>query len=123
MSVRYERNPINRKLCLYKKGYSCVVCGTNLFEKYGEIGRDYIEIHHTTPVSMMGDGYILDIDRDLEPLCPNCHAMIHRKNPPYTIDELRNMIRNKTSVISPHIPVTYNKNADEPSSKAAEEQE
>ena len=106
-STRYERNPINRKICLHKKGYSCAVCGANLFEIYGEIGRDYIEIHHITPVSMMGEGYILDIDRDLEPLCPNCHAMIHRKNPPYTIEELRNMVRMKSPAIPFNIPVTY----------------
>lgn len=88
LSVRYERNPINRRLCLYKKGYNCSVCGTNLYEKYGAIGRDFIEVHHTTPVSMMGDDYKLDIDRDLVPLCPNCHAMIHRKTPPYTVEQL-----------------------------------
>ena len=89
LSVRYERNPINRKLCLYKKGYNCSVCGTNLYEKYGEIGKDFIEVHHTTPVSMMGDDYKLNIDRDLVPLCPNCHTMIHRKNPPYTVEQLK----------------------------------
>lgn len=88
LSTRYERNPINRRICLLKKGYTCAVCGTNLFEKYGEIGRNYIQVHHRTPVSMMGEGYILDIDRDLIPLCPNCHTMIHRKYPPYSIDEL-----------------------------------
>ena len=88
ISVRYERNPINRRLCLYKKGYNCSVCGTNLYEKYGVIGRDFIEVHHTTPVSMLGDDYKLDIDRDLVPLCPNCHAMIHRKTPPYSVEQL-----------------------------------
>lgn len=89
LSVRYERNPINRKLCLYKKGYNCSVCGTNLYEIYGEIGKDFIEVHHTTPVSMMGNDYKLNIDRDLVPLCPNCHTMIHRKNPPYTVEQLK----------------------------------
>lgn len=89
ISIRYERNPINRRLCLYKKGYNCSVCGTNFYEKYGDIGRDFIEVHHITPVSMMGDGYKLDIERDLVPLCPNCHAMIHRKTPPYTIEQLK----------------------------------
>jgi 5-methylcytosine-specific restriction protein A len=88
LSTRYERNPINRKLCLFRKGYNCSVCGTNLFEKYGDIGKDFIEVHHTTPVSMMGNHYQLNIDKDLFPLCPNCHAMIHRKYPPYSIAEL-----------------------------------
>lgn len=89
LSVRYERNPINRELCLYRKGYTCFVCGTNFYERYGDIGLRFVEVHHTTPVSMMGENYRLDIDRDLVPLCSNCHSMIHRKTPPYTVEELR----------------------------------
>ena len=30
---------------------------------------------------------VVDIE-DLRPVCPNCHAMIHRKNPPFTIEEI-----------------------------------
>ena len=37
----------------------------------------------------MGNDYKLNIDRDLVPLCPNCHTMIHRKNPPYTVEQLK----------------------------------
>ncbi len=28
---------------------------------------------------------------DLIPVCPNCHAMLHRRNPPYTPDELKKL--------------------------------
>lgn len=91
-SIRYERNPINRKICLYKKGYTCAVCGMNFQNIYGEIGKGFIEVHHTTPVSKMGNGYKFDIDRDLVPLCSNCHSMIHRRNPPYTVNELKKII-------------------------------
>lgn len=38
MSTRYERNPLNRKLCLALKGYNCAVCGMNFFTAYGDIG-------------------------------------------------------------------------------------
>lgn len=92
-SIKYERNPINRRLCLYKKGYNCAVCGMNFQDVYGEIGKNFIEVHHTTPVSEMGEGYHLDIDRDLVPLCSNCHSMIHRRNPPYSVSELKNLIK------------------------------
>lgn len=92
-SIRYERNPINRQLCLHRKGYNCAVCGMNFYDIYGEIGYHYIEVHHTTPVSAMKPRYVFDVDRDLVPLCPNCHAMVHRKNPPYTVNELKEMIK------------------------------
>lgn len=88
-SKRYERSRFNREICLAHKGYSCYVCGFNFSEKYGQLGKNFIEVHHTTPVSEMGSDYKIDIDRDLVPVCSNCHSMIHRKNPPYTVDELR----------------------------------
>lgn len=91
-SIRYERNPINRQLCLHKKGYTCAVCGMNFQDMYGDIGKNFIEVHHTTPVSLMGKDFVLDIDRDLVPLCSNCHSMIHRKTPPYQVSELRSFI-------------------------------
>jgi len=91
-SIRYERNPINRELCLAHKGYTCAVCGFNFLETYGEIGKDYIEVHHTTMVSEMGRDYQFDVDRDLVPVCSNCHSMLHRKKPPYTIKELQRIL-------------------------------
>lgn len=91
-SIRYERNPINRQLCLHKKGYCCAICGMNFYDMYGELGKNFIEVHHTTPVSEMGENFILDIDRDLVPLCSNCHSMVHRRKPPYTIDELKKLV-------------------------------
>lgn len=92
-SIRYERNPINRQLCLFRKGYNCSVCGMNFYNVYGEIGYHFIEVHHTTPVSMMGPDYHLDVDRDLVPLCPNCHAMVHKRNPLFTVEELKKLMK------------------------------
>ncbi|MFR4079595.1 MAG: HNH endonuclease [Prevotella sp.] len=92
-SIRYERNPINRQLCLHRKGYNCAVCGMNFYDIYGKIGYHYIEVHHTTPVSAMTPGYVFDVDRDLVPLCSNCHAMVHRRTPPYTVEELKGIIK------------------------------
>ena len=98
-SIKYERSRINRSICLAHKGYSCYVCGFNFLEKYGLIGKDYIEVHHTTPVSKMSDDYVLDIDRDLVPVCSNCHSMIHRKDPPFTIEEIKSMMTHGESQI------------------------
>lgn len=93
LSTRYERNPLNRELCLSKYGYSCKICGFNFKEKYGEIGKNFIHVHHITPVSKMGEGYVVDPLKDMIPVCPNCHAMLHTKNPPLVPEELREIIK------------------------------
>lgn len=67
----------------------------NFYDVYGDIGYHYIEVHHTMPVSLMKPDYVFDVDRDLVPLCSNCHAMAHRRNPPYSVEELKEIIKNK----------------------------
>ncbi len=91
-SIRYERSRVNRKICLAHKGYKCSICGFDFYEKYGEIGKDFIEVHHTTPVSEMGEGYKIDIDRDLIPVCSNCHSMLHRRKPPFRPEDIKKKI-------------------------------
>lgn len=95
LSKRYERSRINREICLAHKGYSCCVCGFNFLTTYGQLGKDFIEVHHTTPVSEMDDNYTIDVDRDLVPVCSNCHSMIHRKKPPLKVEELKAIIATK----------------------------
>ena len=92
VTKKHERNPINRELCLKVKGYICSVCGFKFEDKYGEIGKNFIEVHHSVPVSQMGEDHVVDPIKELFPLCSNCHSMIHRKNPPFTIEELKNII-------------------------------
>ncbi|MEX2173804.1 MAG: HNH endonuclease [Pirellulaceae bacterium] len=89
----YERNPKARQLCLAEYGYDCVVCRFNFVARYGDVGREFIHVHHLTPVSDIGREYEIDPIRDLRPICPNCHAMIHRRIPAYTIDEVRAFLR------------------------------
>jgi 5-methylcytosine-specific restriction protein A len=89
LANRYERNRKAREQCIALKGPRCAVCGMDFLKTYGEIGRDFIHVHHLVPISSIGSEYELDVERDLVPVCPNCHYMLHRKNPPYTIDEIR----------------------------------
>ena len=91
-STRYERNPINRYICLETKGYKCSVCGVLLEDIYGPIAASFIEVHHSIPVSEMEEGHIVDPIKELFPVCPNCHSMLHRKAPPYTIEEMKQII-------------------------------
>ena len=91
---KFERSYLNRLACLKFKGYDCAVCGTNLKQVYGEIGRDYIHVHHIIPLSQIRDEYQVNPRTDLVPVCPNCHSMLHKKTPPYTIDEMKKVILN-----------------------------
>ncbi len=91
----YERNPEAREKCLKHYGYQCRVCGLSFAERYGEIGKGFIHVHHLVNVSSKGHEYEIDPINDLRPVCPNCHAMLHKRTPPYTIAELKGMIRNQ----------------------------
>ena len=89
LSYLVERNPKLRQQALDIHGYSCSICGFNFLERYGEIGRGFIHVHHVNPLSQTGE-QIVDPKTDLVPVCPNCHSMIHRdKNHILTIEELK----------------------------------
>ncbi len=88
---RYERNREAREKCIAAHGCKCAVCGMNFEEVYGPIGRGFIHVHHKVPLSSIGKEYELDPIKDLVPVCPNCHAMLHRKDPPYDVDDLKEL--------------------------------
>jgi len=76
---------------------SCVSAVDLIFEKtYGELGKNFIHVHHIRPLRTLGEGYCINPVTNLIPLCPNCHAMIHRGNEvrPLPVDDLRKMLRN-----------------------------
>ncbi len=85
----YERNNNARQTCLKHWGYSCAVCGFNFEKAYGEYGKKYIHVHHTTPISTIKHEYEINPITDLKPICPNCHSMIHKTFIPLTIEELK----------------------------------
>lgn len=91
---RFERNPILRKLCIDRLGVQCKICGTRLSDLYGATGEDLIHVHHLVPLSSIAGAHSVNAVRDLIPVCPNCHAVMHRRNPPYTPEEVKVMIRN-----------------------------
>lgn len=92
---RYERSLVNRAACIAVHGVKCVVCGLDFVDRYGEIGRGYIEVHHLVPVSKMGESRIVNPVQDLIPLCANCHAMVHRVDPPIPPEVLCHNLKNK----------------------------
>jgi predicted HNH restriction endonuclease len=91
----YERNPAARLACVKHYGYSCTACGVTLADVYGDIGRNFIHVHHLKQLSQVGESYEVNPIDDLCPVCPNCHALIHRRTPPYTVEEIAQIIRSK----------------------------
>jgi len=91
--TKYERNPFARKTCIEHYGLSCVVCGFNFKNTYGNLGEDFIHVHHLNQVATIGKEYKIDPIKDLRPVCPNCHAMIHKKKEAYSIDEIKALLQ------------------------------
>jgi 5-methylcytosine-specific restriction enzyme A len=85
----YERNPVARAKCIEHYGVQCVVCGFDFEKIYGDIGKGFIHVHHLTKLSDIGQSYEINPVNDLRPVCPNCHSMLHKRNPPYEIAELK----------------------------------
>ena len=78
----HKRIERNRKLSAQAKkvhGYVCQACTFSFEERYGAIGREYIEAHHLTPLHrLQGQKVALDLKIDFAVLCSNCHRMIHK---------------------------------------------
>lgn len=89
----YERNPQARQKCIDHYGYTCRVCEFDFEKTYGEVGKNFIHVHHLIEISSVSEEYEIDPIQDLLPVCPNCHAMIHKKKPAYTIEEVKSFLR------------------------------
>lgn len=89
----YERNQEARRRCLAKWGHHCAVCHFHFELFFGPAGKDYIHVHHLKPLHTIGEVYQIDPENDLRPVCPNCHAMLHRGEKPLSIEELETQIK------------------------------
>lgn len=91
---RYERNPELRGKAISLQGCICKICGFDFERVYGNLGHNYIEVHHIKPL-YQGE-QMPDPALDLIPVCANCHRMMHRqKYKTITPDELREIIKNR----------------------------
>lgn len=89
---RRERSRRNRFLCLSIHGNRCAACGLDPLHLYGQ-QADIIEVHHIEPLYLLEQPRAYCPERDLIPLCPNCHRLIHSRRPfPYSLEELRGVL-------------------------------
>ncbi|MEO7299119.1 MAG: hypothetical protein ABI042_11160 [Verrucomicrobiota bacterium] len=89
----YERNPKARRECIAHYGSSCCICKFIFAEGYGQVGAGLIHVHHLRRLSQIAEEYRVDPVRDLRPVCPNCHAIIHKRKNPYSLEEVRKFLK------------------------------
>lgn len=89
---RFERDPAARAACIAHFGCKCAVCEVDLEAVYGPAAAGFIHVHHIKPLATTGKTRI-DPRRDLRPVCPNCHAIIHRGEPAYSVEAVRGFLR------------------------------
>lgn len=92
----YERDSQARSECIKQYGLDCSICGFNFSQVFGELGKGFIHVHHLKPISEIGEEYVIDPIKDLRPVCPNCHAMIHRSSSLLSIEELKKIIQEQS---------------------------
>jgi hypothetical protein len=90
---RYERDPRAREECIRRYGATCFLCGFDFIAVYGEVMDGFTHVHHVSPLSSVGPDYQVDPVQDLRPVCPNCHAVLHRREPAYSLDEVRQFLQ------------------------------
>jgi hypothetical protein len=97
---RYERDPKARRECIRHWGSCCFVCKMDFGAVYGSFATGLIHVHHLTPLSKLAAGDKVDPVKDLRSVCPNCHLVIHHKDPPVSLDEVKRFLRECLSSLS-----------------------
>ena len=92
---KYERNPRARQRCIAHYGKKCCICGFSFGDTYGEVAEGFIHVHHVKPLSEIRTKYTVDPVKDLRPVCPNCHAVIHirKGEPAFRPEEVEALLR------------------------------
>ena len=90
---RIERDPKARLKCIEHYGAWCRVCRFDFQKTYGSIGQGFIHVHHhRVKLSQTQGVHHPDPIRDLIPLCPNCHAMVHTNKEMLSVQELQKLL-------------------------------
>lgn len=89
--VRERNQTLVRRKKKFATSLHCEACTFSFAQAYGEQAAEYCEVHHLVPLAEAERSTRTKI-QDLAILCANCHRVIHLRNPPYTIEELRGML-------------------------------
>jgi len=81
-----------RELCVEIYGSKCFVCGFDFGRVYGPVVEGFIHVHHLRPLSESSGESAVDPAANLRPVCPNCHAVLHARTPPYSVVEVQALL-------------------------------
>lgn len=73
-------------------GRSCLVCGMNVKAMYGSDIKSVIQFHHARPSGEEQKEEVKDVVKDLVPLCPNFHSVVHSTKKLMTIKNLQDKV-------------------------------
>lgn len=97
----FNRNPQLAKQAKEMYGCTCQVCGFDFGKTYGPLGLNFAEAHHRNPLSERPPEEWTTAVRtnvaDVAILCANCHRMIHRRKPAFSIAELKAILVGENS--------------------------
>jgi 5-methylcytosine-specific restriction endonuclease McrA len=93
LANHYERDSRAREACIRHFGTTCLVCGFDFVATYGEMMTGFIHVHHLEALSSVGQNHKVDPINDLRPVCPNCHAVLHSRKPPFSLAEVRQFLQ------------------------------
>jgi 5-methylcytosine-specific restriction protein A len=91
---KVERNRTAARFAKKFHGNRCQACNLDFAERYGNIGKGFIEAHHLRPIATLEKGVPVkyDVAADFAVLCSNCHRMIHRTDDPSDLATFRQLI-------------------------------
>jgi 5-methylcytosine-specific restriction enzyme A len=96
---KIERNRTAARQAKKFHGTRCQACDLDFEERYGAIGKGFIEAHHLRAIATLEEGVAVtyDVAADFAVLCANCHRMIHRSADPSNLVLFRkNLTSNET---------------------------
>jgi predicted HNH restriction endonuclease len=91
--IERARNGRARQECVDSQGTVCTACGFDFAAFYGQRGEGFIEVHHVRPMGESGGEREIDPQKELRPVCSNCHRMLHRFGETISIEKLQELIR------------------------------
>jgi hypothetical protein len=90
--ARASRSAAARQACLREYGTACAACSIELSQVYGPTAAGLVHVHHLQPLSTAKGKRQVHAQRDLRPICPNCHAVAHSVTPPLSVQEIRDLL-------------------------------
>jgi hypothetical protein len=87
-----ERDAAARKACIAKHGAKCFICEFDFGQFYGPEADGFIHVHHREKLASRKGASKTDPVKDLVPLCPNCHSVVHLRKDTYGVEEVKVMV-------------------------------